>query len=119
MLPVKKWWRHFFWGIAIAVMGSMSAGCRVHLAGLVSHEALSTHLTTMEGERYRLVLGPETSVVRYLDGIVVDVWGPKLGNNVRVRDWKAHQGGHGMAAWVGKLEYAGIQIGLTDRNSGS
>ena len=56
-------------GVLIALLALLSTGCAVHLVGIVAPaDNHGTTLTTMEGKPYRLVLGPDSRPMAYLDG---------------------------------------------------
>ena len=105
-------------GIAIAFA---VAGCAVHLNGFVRPlaEGSGTSLTTMEGVEYRLALGPDSQPLAFLDGHMVGIDGKKAGGRVHVTDWEVLEGLHGLQVWVGPVDILGIQVGLTDRATGS
>jgi hypothetical protein len=96
---------------------SVSA-CSVHHHGqLLREDGASTTLYISDGRKLRLVVGPESQPVNYLEGSTVEVWGAGVLGRVVVKDWNVLQGPHGMPVWIGLLERKGVQLGLMDRNS--
>lgn len=93
--------------------------CATHLIGLVTPTERGTTLTEIDGTRYRLVLGPDSAPMAWLDGHLAEVDGQLVFRRVHVTDWKVPEGLHGMPAWVGALEEVGVQVGMHDRNSGA
>jgi len=100
---------------------ALLTGCAVKLTGVVSplDEIGGTGLTTPEGQHYRLKLGPDSAPLAWLDGHECEIEGAGVGTGLRVTDWKIIGGLHGLQVWVGPLDVRGLQIGLSDRNTGS
>lgn len=94
-------------------------GCAWKGEGLVAHHGLGTTVTTPTGGRLKLVLGESDRALAHLDGHLVMLEGRRAFGSLRVTDWSVPEGTHGMAAWVGRLERRGVQLGLQDRNSGA
>ena len=95
------------------------AGCQAHFRGIVeSGPGGRTSLVTYQGKTFRLMTLGESAPLGKLNGYMVEVWGHKVLRSIRVGDWKAPTGIHGMTAWVGVLKLHGVQIALDDRNTG-
>ena len=103
--------------LAIAAV-TLLASCASKVVGIVEPADGGMRLITPVGKEVRLVLLEDARSIRYLDGHMVEVRGPKLGKTLKVRDWKVREGLHGLAVWVGPLEARGVQVGVHDRNSG-
>jgi hypothetical protein len=76
-------------------------------------------VTDLAGQRYKLLLGDEGQPLRYLQGCVVDVEGPRIGRRLLVSDWDVIIAGDGSAPFVGRLRRQGSNLIVHDRNSGS
>ena len=94
-------------------------GCQAHFRGMVdAGPDVRTALVTYEGKKFQLMTMGESAPLGRLNGYLVDVWGQKVCRTIRVDDWKAPTGIHGMTAWVGELQNHGVQIAFDDRNTG-
>lgn len=114
-----KSWSSVGQTVAVAVAAWVSSGCAAHLTGLVDRSADGLSLSTPEGRHYRLVAVGDAAPLVHLDGHIAEVEGRRVFRTVTVTDWSVPQGLHGMPAWVGTLERRGVQLGLSDRNSGT
>jgi hypothetical protein len=101
--------------IGFAVLG----GCAWKGEGLIEGRPLGPVLMTSTGQELRLVLGEQDRSLAELDGHLVMIEGRRALGALQVREWTLPEGVHGMAAWVGRLERRGAQLGLLDRNSGA
>jgi hypothetical protein len=106
-------------GLRVVLATALMSGCATHVIGVVEPTDPGTMLTTSTGQHYRLALGREASPMRWLDGHMAEVSGPRVGRRIQVKEWKVIEGLHGLPVWVGVLEARGVQIGLHDRNSGA
>jgi len=106
-------------GFPVVLATLLRSGCPTHALGIVEPANPGTTLTTSTGMRYRLALGLDASPMKWLDGHMAEVSGPRVGKRIRVKEWKVVEGLHGLPVWVGELEARGVQIGLQDRNSGA
>lgn len=118
---VKKLRRSCLGALVGIALAAPTAGCAVKLTGIVAPSATGpgTSLTTPEGDRYTLVLGPESQPLGFLDGHEAWIEGGRIGQSVRVSDWKVVGGLHGLQVWVGPVDVLGVQVGIADRNTGS
>lgn len=87
--------------------------------GLIQSTPLGPVVQTSTGARLRLVHGPDDAALDGLDGFRVLLEGQRVFRTLRVSDWEIPEGVHGMAVWVGRLERRGVQLGLSDHNSGA
>ena len=74
-------------------------------------------LHTMDGRMHPLAVSEEHAAVRYLDGHTTEIEGTRILRRVHVRDWRVHDGLHGLPTWVGPLVQYGAELGIQDRNS--
>jgi len=93
-------------------------GCSTHVRGLVEPTPAGARLTTVEGRVYKLILSGGSLPIHHLDGHLVDAWGPRVFNAIRVGRWTVGEGLHGLPTWVGELVPMGQQLGIEDLNSG-
>jgi len=106
-------------GFHVVLAALWVAGCATHAIGVVAPADHGTALTTSTGMQYRLALGRNAAPMRWLDGHMAEVSGPRLFKRIHVREWTVVEGLHGLPVWVGELEGRGVQVGLQDRNSGA
>jgi hypothetical protein len=95
------------------------AGCATHVRGLVEPRPMGSRLTTVDGRVYKLILTGTAAPIQKLDGHIIDAWGVRVFNAIRVGRWTVGDGLHGMTTWVGTLVQMGDQLGIEDMNSGS
>lgn len=100
---------------------ALLAGCALSASrtGLVRPEGDRVLLETYEGRRVALTLDAEAEPVRYLEGCVVVVEGPRLGKRVWVKDWYVQDAGDGSSGFVGLLRRHGSNLVIDDRNTGT
>lgn len=94
------------------------SGCPTTLRGTLE-PGPPPMVRTVDGETHRLRLGPNSSVLQYLDGHTVEVSGKLAFGRVGARSWEILEGRNGLPVWVGVLERRGFQVGMLDHNSGS
>jgi hypothetical protein len=93
------------------------AGCAVHLRGAVFQGDEGPVLLEPEGRERRLVLGPTSAPLAFLDGHGVTIEGTAFGDRVRVRDWTITEGISGFQVFVGPVVVQGEDVGVADRGS--
>lgn len=100
---------------------ALLTGCALSASrtGLVRPEGDRVLLETYEGRRVVLALDAEAEPVRYLEGCVVVVEGPRLGRRVWVEDWYVQDAGDGSSGFVGLLRRHGSNLVIEDRNTGT
>lgn len=86
---------------------------------MVEESPLGPRLETSTGGRLKLVYGERDRALARLGGHIVVLEGHKMFRTLKVQSWTVPEGLHGMAAFIGTLERRGVQLGLTDRNSGA
>ena len=101
-----------------ALLTVLLCACATHVRGLVEPTPSGARLTTLDGRVYKLVLTGSARPIHQLDGHLVDAWGPRVFNAVRVARWRVGDGLHGMPTWVGVLVAMGQQLGIEDVNTG-
>lgn len=96
-------------------------GCALHQqrAGLVRPEDGRVWLDAYQGGQTPLILGPESEPLRYLEGCVVEVSGPRTPAGLVVEDWHVRDAGDGSGGFVGLLRAYGGRLVIDDRNTGS
>ena len=104
--------------LLVGMMGLSTRTAHVH-GQIVDRERPGAGLYAADGRTFGLVTGPEHNPLMHLHGAMVEVWGVRSMGRLVVQDWKVTSGPHGMSAWVGVIEQRGIQLGMTDRNSGA
>jgi hypothetical protein len=89
----------------------------VHATGFV--EASEDQVRLLGARRgTTIVLLGDAEPVRKLGGWLVEIDGQRrLDGAVRVRTWRALEGPHGVAAWVGPVQATGGDVGIYDRAS--
>ena len=96
------------------------AACALHAhrEGIVSPHGERVEIWENDGRRTRLVLGEGSEPIRYLDGVVVEVEGPRFGRRVVVQDWTVGLTDTGAMPFVGVLTLYGSNWLIEDRVSG-
>src|SRR5688572_10797091 len=94
-------------------------GCAVHTVGFVQVTDGTTALLLPDGREPTLaLLDEEAEPLRHLDAWLLEIDGTRRLGSIRVKEWRAIEGPHGMAAWVGPIQsLGGDGVGLFDRNS--
>lgn len=104
----------------IAVLTCLfGVACSWRGEGLIHSRPLGAIVQTSTGPELRLVLAERDRALAQLDGHIALLEGRRAFGALRVTRWTVPQGLHGMAAWVGPLDRRGVQLGITDRNSGA
>ena len=93
-------------------------GCAVRHSGFVHGTDVGAELHLLDGTVHPLVLGPESEPLHYLEGHSTEVEGSQVFRKIHVRDWRVHDGLHGLPVWVGPLVSHSGELGIQDRNSG-
>ncbi len=98
---------------------SLLVGCALHTsrAGLVQPGEGAVTMRTYEGRTFRLHLDEDSAPIRYLDNVVVEVEGPRLGRALWVKDWFVRDAGDGSSGFVGRLRTYGSRLVIDDRNT--
>jgi hypothetical protein len=71
-----------------------------------------------DGARYPLSATGDAAPLAALQGISVEVTGPRLAGTLVVRDWRVLDAGDGSAGVVGTLRAWGARLYVDDRNTG-
>lgn len=95
------------------------AGCTWKGEGLIESTPLGPRLMTSTGRHFKLVHGPADAALPGLDGYRVLIRGRRVLGTLSVREWEVPEGVSGMPVFIGTLERRGVQLGLTDHNSGA
>ena len=105
-------------GLVNALPTALLCGCAIHTVGFVQVEDGNPALLLPDGREPALaLLDREAEPVRHLDGWMVEIDGHRRLASIRVRNWRALEGPHGMAAWVGPVSLYGKGVALLDRSS--
>ncbi|MCO4743430.1 MAG: hypothetical protein KC912_01490 [Proteobacteria bacterium] len=94
------------------------SGCAVRHTGFVYGTGEFAELRTLDGRGYPLKLPAQAKPLGYLDGHTTEVEGFRIFRTIHVKDWRVHDGLHGLPTWVGPLIAYGAELGIQDRNSG-
>ncbi|MEQ1571514.1 MAG: hypothetical protein ABMA64_38155 [Myxococcota bacterium] len=102
---------------------SLSVGCSVHRVGLIAPadpeiERGGVELIATDGSREPLVLVGSATGLRQLDQHLVELDGRKGFGKIQVTAWRALEGPHGLAVYVGPVQRLGVQIGIADPSTG-
>ena len=94
-------------------------GCAVHTVGFVQVTDGTTSLLLPDGREPTLALLDEgAEPLRHLDAWLLEIDGTRRLQSIRVKEWRAIEGPHGMAAWVGHVQtLGGGKVGIHDRGS--
>jgi hypothetical protein len=105
--------------VAILATGWMASGCAIHRVGTIEPEDGGIALVSLEGghERLMLVAGG-SEALRQLPHYLVEIDGRKGLGAIQVTRWRALEGPHGMAVYVGPVQRLGVQVGIADAGSG-
>lgn len=94
------------------------SACAVRHTGFVFGTGDAAEIRTLDGVGYPLVLKGDSEPLGYLDGHTAQVDGMRIFRAVHVRDWRVHDGLHGLPTWVGPVVVHEASLGIQDRNSG-
>ena len=88
-----------------------------------SHKGLvtSSQMVTIVDvhEKSRRIISDETSILRQLDGCIVEVEGMRLGPWIFEQKWRVLDAGDGSFPFLGKIEQRGVQYFIHDHNTQS
>lgn len=102
---------------AMTLLWILASGCAVHRVGLLETSEQPPVLQSIEGRRERLLLIGEATMLRALDGHLVEIHGTKGLGRIEVSRWRALEGPHGLPVWVGPVQVLGLQVGIQDTDS--
>jgi hypothetical protein len=94
------------------------AGCAAHEVGLVDASGRRAVLSTVDGDRVRLVLVGDAADLGGLDAHLVEVDGQRTPAGLRVGAFRVLEGPHALSVWYGPVQRWGAQIGILDLASG-
>ncbi len=94
-------------------------GCALHAVGYVESSGDDVSLMHGDGRTTPLVLiGDDEEPLAKLDGWLLEIDGQRrMDGGLRVRTWRAIEGPHGVAAWVGPVQSYGSVVGIYDETS--
>jgi hypothetical protein len=102
----------------VNAMPLLLCGCAVHAVGFVKVTDGTTALLLPDGrEKTLALLDEESEPLHLLDGWMLELDGHQRVSSLRVRSWRAIEGPHGIAAWVGPVQTLGNGVGILDRAS--
>jgi hypothetical protein len=102
-----------------AVPALLLCGCALHAVGYVASSDDTIELMHGDGRTTPLVLiGEDIEPIEKLDGWLLEMEGQRrIDGGFRVRTWRAIEGPHGVAAWVGPVQSYGTVVGIYDERS--